>query len=446
MALAAAGAAPSARLNLSFTCFALGLAALLLNAIFTMAQTGLSAIGPFAVEQLKEDQTFASKYLDHRLGDLAMLEHRFGTAALLMLLLFCFLFTKGALLIYPEFAPPAAGIGIVLALVLHVLLVEVISRSAALSDPLKTLKFVGPLAEILALPLMPLLAPVALIMPRRPRGNHPTAASDMHLRLLPSLGGVERVVDDDIYEWIDSARDFKDLTAEDIMTPRTEVEGLSRSLPASEMYDRLRKTEFSRLVVYEETLDQVVGVVLAKAVLLERPEDPLSLMRAPVEVAESTHLPALLALIRQHKTHLLVVRDEFGGMAGIVTLHDLFESILGHIEDVEDEQEHEAWIDEDPEQEGRWLINGRVELWEVNEELHLDLDEEVARTIGGYVFNNLGRVAKAGDEVPFDGGTLRVEEMQDKRIHLLSLVLEDPQARTQGSRETPAPPQQEEAG
>ena len=120
-------------------------------------------------------------------------------------------------------------------------------------------------------------------------------------------------------------------------------------------------------------------------------------------------------MIRANRAHLVVIVDEYGGVSGIVTLHDLFERIVGHIEDVEDEDE--LWIENLSARKVR--VNGRVEIWEINEELNLDLDESLARTIAGYVFNSLGRVAQAGDEVHAAGAIIRVEKSDDKLAEVL---------------------------
>ncbi|MBI1290535.1 CBS domain-containing protein [bacterium] len=147
-------------------------------------------------------------------------------------------------------------------------------------------------------------------------------------------------------------------------------------------------------------------------------------MRDPLVSGEKTRLPELLQMIRANRTHLVLIQDEYGGLAGVVTLHDLFERIVGHIEDVDDGEE--LWIQRLDEVSLR--VNGRVELWELNEELGVGLDEDVARTVGGFIFNTLGRPAKDGDVVETHGLRLTVKSAEDNRIGEVLVELVPPVA------------------
>ena len=240
-------------------------------------------------------------------------------------------------------------------------------------------------------------------------------------------------MEEETFDLIDSVRAFAEMKASEIMTPRIEIEAVPRNTPAAAVLEKIRESGFSRLAVYEGTLDHVVGVLLVKEILLRRPDDPFTLMRPPVFADEQTRLSELLALIRLKQTHLVFLMDEFGGMSGIVTLHDLFETIVGHIDEIDDEDEF--WIEKQPD--GSYLLNGRVELWELNEELGLKLNEEVARTVSGLVFHTLGRMAKLDDEVTVGGAALRVQEMMDHRIMVVRLTLQAPVEAHAGPGEAP---------
>jgi magnesium and cobalt transporter len=403
---------------------ALGIAALLLNFGFTVSQTSLAAIGPGALKELEEAERTPS-YLP-RLGQL---EQRLSLASLLCLLTGSFALSRLGSLTMPISPAVGAVAGVIVALLLHLIVVEVFARSLALLRPVVILRWVVPPMRLLSAPLLPFLLVMEAARGIRTTVGHPLQLSDMHLRLLPSLKGVERVLDEDAFEMIDSVRDFAELKAEDVMTPRTEVKGIPLGLPSDEVYERLRESEFSRLVVYDGSLDQVVGTLLAKEVLLRKPRDPFSLLRPPIMAPEKLRLPELLQLIRTNRSHLILIVDEYGGLAGIVTLHDLFEHIIGHIEDVDDAEE--LWIDRLAD--GSYRLSGRVEIWELNEELGLNLDEEKARTVGGLVFNTLGRSPKPGDEVDVDGLLFRVEVVDENRVQVITMV---PRQNT---------PQQEEA-
>lgn len=388
-------------------CLLLGVSALGLNFAFTMAQTSMAALGPGALAGMKE-----RGHQPAWLPRLASVEARLGLACLLMLLLCTFSLSMAGAGLMPLAPAVGAVAGVTVALAAHLIVVEVFARSLALMRADFWARFLVPVAAALTLPFRPLVALLGVGQGVRPAGEHPLALADMHLRLLPNLKAVERILDEDAFEMIDSVRDFAETTADQIMTPRTEVAGISRSMAADEVYDTLRKSPYSRLVVYQGDLDHVVGILLAKEVLLRRPQDPFALLRQPLFAPESIRLPELLQLIRTNRTHLVMIQDEYGGLSGVVTLHDLFERIVGHIEDVDDAEE--LWIQRVDETTLR--VNGRVEVWELNEELGSNLDDDKARTVGGFVFNTLGRPAREGDVVEADGYALTVVTISENRV------------------------------
>jgi len=397
------------------------LAVVVLSVLFTMGQMAAASIGPTALEDLEIRQSIVARQLRRFVNRLHFLEEQFSLAAMICTLSMILLVTRLAVGLIPGNIMLAVLAAVVSAFFIHLASVEILARNITLRYPARIFAVLVPPLYVLSLPVLPLVIPRRLFrsFPRKQRSL--ASVSDMHLRLLPSLGGIERLLDEEAFELIGSVREFVEATAEDVMTPRTEVEAIPDNLSSSDVYDRLRRSEYSRLVVYHETIDNVVGTLLAKEALLQKPPNPWSLLRKPIFATEKTRLPELLRLIRTHRTHLIVVLDEYGGMSGVVTLHDLFEMIVGHIEDVEDEEE--LWIM--PLGDGTYRLNGRVELWEVNDELKLDLDEEIARTIGGLVFNTLGRVVEPGDEVEAGGVHIRVEETRNNRV---DVVLVDPGA------------------
>lgn len=399
--------------------FLLGVLALALNALFTIAQTAIAGLGPHAIEEIGHSNAVIDRPARRFIGKLPQLEHQFQIAALFMLLLTSLFFLRGFIALDPGHPGLSAGVGALLAMVLQLMLIEVLARNIALWNPPAVMRHLVPTAWVLSHPVAPIMLP-SYLFGAFSRGARPTTSlSDMHLRLLPSLSGIDRVLDEEAFEMIDSVRDFANTTAEQVMTPRTQVLGIADNTAPEEVYARLRESHFSRVVVYHQNLDNVIGTLLAKEVLLQRPEDPFSLLRKPLTVGEETRLPELLRLIRQNRSHLVVVQDEYGGMGGIVTLHDLFEMIVGHMEDTDDKEE--LWIEKIGESSYR--LSGRVEIWEVNEELGLELDESVARTVGGFLFNSLGRVAREGDVIEAAGAALRVIKVIDKRVDVVELSI-----------------------
>ncbi len=411
----------------------LALLALLMNCLFTIAQTSLAALGPKSCEEILEGEDMVSRHMAGYLRKSSRLEQQLATGALFMLILLALALARIGIGAIPWIPALGAVAGMVVAFTLQLFVVEVICRNQALARPLVFFRGSVPVAAVLSQPFRLLMLPSWLFPAGVPPGSNPAALADRHLRLLPSLKGIERVLDEDAFEMIDSVRDFVATTAEEVMTPRTEVEGIPDDLSPAEVYDRLRKTVYSRLVVYHGSLDNVVGTVLAKEILLQRPKEPLKppYLRQTLIAPESARLPELLQMIRENRTHLVVVIDEYGGMSGIVTLHDLLEVIVGHIQDVEDEGE--LWIEKLDDKTYR--LNGRVEIWELNEELDLELDEETARTIGGVVFHHLARMPENGDEVRIGPIRIRVDEARDNRVEVVTIEFEAAEPASAGEKE-----------
>lgn len=221
--------------------------------------------------------------------------------------------------------------------------------------------------------------------------------------------------------------DFAEREASQVMTPRTEIEAVPLTIGLPDLARAAAHGRHSRLPVYEQDLDHIVGAVHAKDVLrvLEEgtpaPEsfDVRALARAVPFVPESLPLDELMAALRRERAHLAVVIDEYGGTAGIVTLDDLLEEIVGDVgEDYERRREPIELLPD-----GSASLDGLLPIEEVNERFGLGIEEPFYDTLGGHVFGQLGRVVVPGDEVPLpDGRTLRVQELDGLRVSRLLLV------------------------
>ncbi len=217
--------------------------------------------------------------------------------------------------------------------------------------------------------------------------------------------------------------DLSETMAGEVMTPRTEVVAVPVSATLDEAARTILDAGHSRLPVYEDTLDRVVGIVLARDVWRARREggaDLESLVRPATYVPDTKSVEELLRNMQRDRVHLAIVVDEFGGTAGLVTLEDLVEEIVGEIRD-----EHEDELDEIMETgTGAALVAGSAPVSELNDRFELDLPEEDYTTVAGYVMGRLGRLARRGDEVAFEGGQLRVIAVAGRRITRLALVVE----------------------
>jgi CBS domain containing-hemolysin-like protein len=220
---------------------------------------------------------------------------------------------------------------------------------------------------------------------------------------------------------IEGVFEFTEKTARDVMTPRTEVVALPEGLTVREAAARVAQAGRSRYPVIRSSLDDVVGVVHAKQILarlVDQPQERVGhIMREPLFVPGSREVENVLADMKRLKSHLAIVLDEFGGTAGIVTMEDLLEEIVGPIYDEYDRAEPAPTAAGDG-----ILLPGNMEIAQANARYHLALEQEPYQTLGGLVFGRLGRLPQPGDRVPLARGTLEVVAMEGRRVKQLKLV------------------------
>jgi len=216
---------------------------------------------------------------------------------------------------------------------------------------------------------------------------------------------------------IEGVFEFSEKNARDVMTPRTQMVALPIALSLSEAVDRVSAAGRSRYPVYRESLDDIVGTVHAKDILraLRSGGDQTlqTILRPPLLVPGTREVEDVLADMKRQKIHLAIVLDEYGGTAGLVTMEDLLEEIVGQIYDEYDR----------PETAGRPssvgptpIIPGSMEVSDVNRVYGLRIDDTDYTTIGGVVFGTLGRLPKPGDRVELSGASFEVVEMEGRRV------------------------------
>jgi len=214
--------------------------------------------------------------------------------------------------------------------------------------------------------------------------------------------------------------EFSEKTAQEVMTPRTQIEALEADLTVEEAADQVAIARRSRYPVYTESLDEIVGVVHAKDILTalrSKPGQPVrAVMRPPLFVPGTREVEDVLADMKRLKTHLAVVLDEYGGTAGLVTMEDLLEEIVGPIYDEHDSQDR-AGVEAD----GAPQLDGAMPITQFNNEFDETLDDTDYTTIGGYVFGQLGRLPRPGDRVTLGRHVLEVAEMEGRRVKSLRL-------------------------
>ena len=216
---------------------------------------------------------------------------------------------------------------------------------------------------------------------------------------------------------LQSIVDFGDTLVREVMTPRPDIVALPETATLGDLRALFREQEYSRFPVFRESLDNIAGFVFVKdLVALNSVDDarPItSLLRPAVIVPESKRVPELLKQFQRQQTQIAIVVDEYGGTAGLVTIEDLLEEIVGEIRD-EYDVESEPVVDEGG---GRFVFNGKVDIDEVAQRLGVQIEREGFETVGGFLMTHLGRVPAVGERVDIDGLSVEVLEVDRRRVH-----------------------------
>ncbi len=316
---------------------------------------------------------------------------------------------------------------------LHIVLGELAPKSIALLYPESTSLWTsGPLIAFSKVfsPFIAFLNGSANLFLRLLGLRAPTEVERVHrpeeIEMLVTQMYEQGALAEEPVEMIRGVFDLSETTAVEVMTPRTDIVALPIEATVDAAAELILEEGHSRIPVYEGSLDRIVGVVLARDVWRaqrEGREDLSELIRPVPFVPDSKDIEGLLREMQEQRVHMAVVVDEFGGTAGIVTLEDLVEEIVG---DIRDEYEMEPPEIEEVDT-GEILVNGSVTIFDLNERYDLELPEDEYTTVAGYVMARLGHIPHVGEEVQFDGGHLRVVAMEGRRVDRLALLLESPQ-------------------
>jgi len=224
-------------------------------------------------------------------------------------------------------------------------------------------------------------------------------------------------------EMIEGIFDLKQTVAREIMIPRTHVVAVPKQCSREHLLETIIQSGHSRIPVYSENVDHIVGILNAKDLLPlwlndEKEFDLQSISREPFFVPETKRIKDLLNELRNKKYHMAVIVDEYGGTAGIVTIEDIIEEIIGEIRD-----EHD--MEEEPfstQQDGSILVNARVSLDDFDERFGVSLPRNGYDSLGGFIIHFLGRVPKKGEEISHQGLRMRIHGGDQKRITRVLVV------------------------
>ncbi len=248
--------------------------------------------------------------------------------------------------------------------------------------------------------------------------RHGLVYSVDELKMLVTASRQAGVLEENEEDMIERVFNFDEVHAHEVMVPRTEMVSVPLTATIGRVVELAAKTHHTRFPVFRESIDNVVGVVYLVDLLRRFGQVDLNkasirrFVRDPLVLPETIAVNVLIERMRQHKTHIGILVDEYGGTAGLVTLTDVLERIVGPIPDQFEEAPPEIQACED----GSFLVDGLANLDDVNERAGLDLTSDIYDTIGGFVLGEIGRRPEVGDKVSYDGTVFRVEAVDGLRI------------------------------
>jgi CBS domain containing-hemolysin-like protein len=268
-----------------------------------------------------------------------------------------------------------------------------------------------------------LVAPATRVLaPRTGEGAHVTAEE---LYRLLEINARQGLIPRDAGEFLQEIIELTDLRVSDIMVPRVDMVTFDIDRPRSELAELFRQTHLRKIPVYEQDVDHILGVIHAKRMLL-KPGAPLrSLVRDVVFVPDAGNLEKLLLQLRVRRAQMAIVVDEYGGTAGLVTIEDVLEEIVGDIPDETGQQPDSPVVDRIGRDE--YLIDADLGLHEWADAFHLDLASQRISTIGGFLSAQLGRVPRVGDSVDYGNVRFTVRSMRRRRIGRIHVQLTEKQ-------------------
>lgn len=241
---------------------------------------------------------------------------------------------------------------------------------------------------------------------------------------LVDAGEVGGSIEQDERQMIYSVFQFSDTLVREVMIPRIDVLALDVETPMAEAHAAVVENGFSRIPVYEFSVDNVVGLLYAKDLLTAQAggeDDPAlrEILRVAFFVPETKKIDALLPELQAQRMHMAIVVDEYGGMAGVVTLEDLVEELIGEVQDEHDPEEEVSFRQIG---EHEYMVHGRMDIDDLNRKLPTEIDSGEADTLAGFIFGKLGRVPDIGARLEINGLLLEVQQVVERQIRWVRVL------------------------
>ncbi|MCE9558558.1 MAG: hemolysin family protein [Armatimonadetes bacterium] len=406
------------------------------NAMFVASETALELLRPSHLRLIEKDNKHYSligDLIENKTRTLAVCTVGSQTMRAWMLVL-CIVPAQALANLLVLGSPQWVSLGLSLLMLaipvlgLNIVFGELIPKSYATVHPVKTLLALRGFVSAFTLFFgwqSKVLTQIADLIAKRFGGNatftRENAAEEEILSIVESAeksGEIEEVE----RELLHSVFEFGDTIAREVMTPRIDLDAVPVETEVEDIMRIIRETGHSRIPIYEGTDDQIIGIIHAKDLLHLKLEpgqkmNIRTLTRPPLFVPESILLFELLKEMRVHRSQMAIVQDEMGGTSGVVTIEDIVEELVGEIVDEYDVETPEIVKDGES-----FVVDGRVNIDDLNDEIGSEFESEEFDTVGGFIFGAVGRQPQKGEEISLDGWDFRVEETDGRRIVRLRMT------------------------
>lgn len=259
----------------------------------------------------------------------------------------------------------------------------------------------------------------------QPNGNEKSFTED-ELRTIMDVSQEEGIIESEEFDMINNVFDFGETCAKDIMIPKIDISMISIDAKYDELINIIKADKYTRIPVYKDDTDHIVGILNIKDMIINgvgrNNFDIEKLMHEPFYTIATKDLNDLLVEMRDENAGMCIVLDEYGTVDGLITLEDIIEEIVGEIRDEFDEDEENAII---KLSENEYLVEGQVNLDDINDEFGTDIDSENYESVGGIIIEHLDRMPEAGDVVEIDNCKLEVMRMDNKRIDKVKITIKE---------------------
>jgi len=396
---------------------------LLLLSLFSGAEAVLSAVSRSSLERMKEEGVrYAGRvlriYQPRRKLQLTIEVGKsislVGSTATLLLM------ALKASQSYGAGYPAGISAGIALAIVLGLFFENVVPRMMLISEPERSIPRFGFLLQILYVILKPLVHLAYWML----GAEIDSKEAKEELKNIVEFESEEGVIEEEKKEMISGIFEFSDTTVKEVMVPRIDMVCVEITTGIEDIIRIVQEAGFSRIPIYRETIDNIEGILYAKDLLKllvepKREWNIKELMREPYFVPENKKIDEMMREFKRRKIHIAIVVDEYGGTAGLITLEDLLEEIVGEIQDEYDIEEEQLyhWIDGDT-----LVADARIDIHDLNEAINSDLPDEGFETLAGLIYSKLGSIPAKGETLEVDNLKFIIEDVNGHRISKVRII------------------------